>query len=90
MAESPQNGDKIQMAAESALLQLASRWGVILMISTALPAGAWMGTRIIDQLDKQGVQLEEMSGVVLSYYLDNRDRISSLDVRVSGIERDNR
>lgn len=54
MAESTMNGngERLQKAAESAVLQLVARWGIVGICAVALPAGAWMGTRLIDTLDK--------------------------------------
>lgn len=46
------NGQRLQAAAEGALLQLVARWGIVAICAIALPAGAWMGSRIIGSLDK--------------------------------------
>lgn len=46
------NGERMQKAAEGALLQLAARWGIVGICAIALPAGAWMGTRLVTSLDK--------------------------------------
>ena len=46
------NGQRLQAAAENALLQLVARWGIVAICALALPVGAWMGNRLIGTLDK--------------------------------------
>lgn len=49
---SEQGGTGLQRAAEGAFLQVAARYGIVLICAIALPAGAWIGTRLVGQLDE--------------------------------------
>lgn len=46
------NGSRFQAAADGAVLQIVSRWAIIAICAVALPAGAWIGGRLIGTLDK--------------------------------------
>ena len=46
------HGQRLQAAAENALLQLVARWGIVAICAVALPTGAWIGSRLIGTLDK--------------------------------------
>jgi hypothetical protein len=61
MAETNGNGQKMQQAAESVLLQLVARWGIVGICAVALPAGAWVGTRIVSTLDRQADVLNSLT-----------------------------
>lgn len=49
---SPGNGRSVQKAAESAILQLAARVGIVVLMTICLPFGAWVGSRLVTSLDR--------------------------------------
>ena len=80
MTENNGNNHRLQRAADNAILQLAARVVIVL----ALPAGAWMGGRLVDAIDGMAgkiaaieIKVERM-GVDIEYL--KRD-VSSLNGR---------
>ncbi len=63
MAEDANNGSRMKSAAESALLQLAARWGIVAICTVAMPLGAWMGARLVETLDRVA---EKVGGVEMT------------------------
>ncbi len=54
------NGQRFEQAAESAALKLISRWGMVGIMTIALPIGAWMANRLVSSMDKLGDSVEVM------------------------------
>ncbi len=73
------NGERIQKAAENALLTLSSRWITVLMVPATLALGGWMGNYIVGQLNdfiKETRQERESTN----------NRVNGIDVRLSVTE----
>ncbi len=51
---------RLQKAAENAMLALVSRWLVIFICATGFPGAAYVGKRLIDQMDHQAEQISQL------------------------------
>lgn len=61
MAEQTNGSTGMQKAAEGALLQLVARYGIIGICAIALPVGAWVGNRLVSQMDKVADRVEGLT-----------------------------
>lgn len=73
------NGDRLQKAAENALLILASRWFVIIGLPLIAAMGTFIGKSVWDDV-------REMKATLQAQYVETNRTISGLDVRLSVTE----
>lgn len=73
------NGERIKQAAENAILTLASRWIVVLLVPATLGLGAWTGNYVVGRLD-------EFIRESKAFQADTAKAIGGIDVRLSVTE----
>lgn len=73
------NGEKLQKAAENALLTLAARVIVVVLVPATLGLGAWIGSYVVQKLD-------EFIHESRAFQVETAKSISGIDVRLSVTE----
>ena len=73
------NGERIKHAAENALLTLASRWIVVVLVPATLGLGAWTGNYVVGRLD-------EFIKETKVFQTETAKAIGGIDVRLSVTE----
>jgi len=73
------SGERIKQAAENAILTLASRWIVVVLVPATLGLGAWTGNYIVSRLD-------EFIRESKVFQIETAKAIGGIDVRLSVTE----
>ena len=88
MAEAPNgNGERLQKAAENALLVLLSRWIVVLLVPATLGLGGYIGNRVVGQLDEFIKETRAQHEADIAKVNGIDVRLSVTETRVDALER---
>jgi hypothetical protein len=81
VSDSNGNGQKLEKAAESALLRLAARWMILIGFPAMFAFSVWAGQTIVGGIN-------EFIKEARQEFKDQDDRMNGFDVRLTGVERD--
>jgi len=74
-------GNKLENAAESAMLRLAARWMILIGFPAMFAFSVWAGQTIMGGIN-------EFIREARQEFKDQDQRVNGLDVRLTGVERD--
>lgn len=78
----PASARRIEQAANNAFLQLAARFGIVIIMTVALPMGAWLGSRLIETLDMLVVKLDDNMIATDRRFDAVENRVTKIEVEV--------